>query len=176
MEITFVPSPDVSIVLNALLDILERRPSGNPETSKPAQTDNGKSVAQHRSIKIALTNLALPTYFSQTDPTPRIVANEQLILLEKNGYIKLTWLPNETNHILQTIILTEYATRNNEIFHFLSRTPIADNRSRLESLLLADKFRFQDDWRARAISHILSQLKAEKSPAPFSLTDFKLDP
>ncbi len=174
MEITFVPSPDVSIVLNALLDILERRPSGNPETSKPAQTDNGKSVAQHRSIKIALTNLALPTYFSQTDPTPRIVANEQLILLEKNGYIKLTWLPNETNHILQTIILTEYATRNNEIFHFLSRTPIADNRSRLESLLLADKFRFQDDWRARAISHILSQLKAEKSPAPFSLTDSNL--
>ena len=42
-------------------------------------------------------------------------------------------------------------------------------------MLLADKFRFQDDWRARAISYILNQLKAEKSPAPFSLTDSNLN-
>jgi len=161
MELSFTPSPDVSVALNALLDILERR--------------NGTQTRQHRSIKIALTNLALPTYFSQTDPTPRMVANEQLILLEKNGYIKLTWLPNETNHILQTITLTEHSTRNNELFQLLSRTPVASNRSRLESLLLADKFRFQEGWRARAVSYILNQLKTEKSPAPFSLTDPNLD-
>ena len=42
-------------------------------------------------------------------------------------------------------------------------------------MLLADKFRFQDDWRARAINYILNQLKAEKSPAPFSLTDANLN-
>ncbi len=61
------------------------------------------------------------------------------------------------------------------IFQLLSRTPVASNRSRLESLLLAEKFRFQDDWRARAIAHILGQLKAEKSPSPFSLTDSNLN-
>jgi hypothetical protein len=146
----------------------------NTYTSKPAQAGNENRVTQHRSIKIALANLTLPTYFSQTDPTPRIVANEQLSLLEKNGTIKLTWLPNENNHILQTITLSENVTRNNELFHLLARTPIADNRTRLESLLLADKFRFQDDWRARALNYILSQIKAQKSPAPFSLSDSNL--
>jgi len=165
MEMSFIPSPDVAVVLNSLLDILERRPS-----------ENGTRNMQHRSIKVALANLSLPNYFSQTDPTPRIIANEQLQILERANLIQLTWLPGETGHILHSITLpkTEHATRNTELFHLLSRTPIADNRSRLESLLLADKFRFQDDWRARAISCILNQIKSEKSPAPFSLTDSNL--
>jgi len=166
MEISFSPSPDVTVVLNALLDIFERR-----------ATQNGTRTTQHsRSIKIILADLSLPNYFSQTNPEPRLIANEQLIHLEKNGLIKLSWIPGETGHLLQSITLpkTEYGTRNTELFHLLSRTPIADNRSRLESHLLADKFRFQDDWRARAINYILNQLKAEKSPTPFSMTDSNL--
>ncbi len=165
MEMSFLPSPDVVVVLNSLLDILERRP---PE--------NGTRNTQQRSIKVTPANLPLPTYFSQTDPTPRIIANEQLQILERANLIQLTWLPGETGHILQSIALpkTEHATRNTEIFRLLARTPIADNRTRLESLLLADKFRFQDDWRTCAINTILNQLKSEKSPAPFSLTDSNL--
>jgi hypothetical protein len=159
-EISFTPSADVSVALNALLDILERR-------------------AEHttRSIKVSLTALPLPGYFSQTNPEPRVLANEQFSLLEKKGFLLLTWIPGETGHLLQSIALpkTEHGTRSTEIFQLLSRTPIASNRSRLESLLLADKFRFQGDWRARAISHILNQLKAEKSPSPFSLTDSNLN-
>ena len=170
MEISFTPSADVAVALNALLDILERRHSRNPALRRD-------EVAEHstRSIKLTLANLLLPTYFSQTDPIPRLTANEQLIILEKNELLKLTWLPGETGHILQTITLTEHATRSAAIFDLLARAPIASNRTRLESLLLADKFRFQDDWRARAISYILNQLKAEKSPAPFSLTDSNLN-
>jgi len=165
MEVSFTPSPDVAVVLDALLDILERLTSHN-ETR----------TTQYRSIKVTLADIPLPHYFSQIDPTPRIVANEQLQLLERANLIHLNWLSGETGHILQSITLpkTEHATRNTELFHLLSRTPIADNRSRLESLLLADKFRFQDDWRARAINYILNQLKTEKSPAPFSLTDSNL--
>jgi len=167
MEVSFNPSPDVAVMLNALLDILERRAA-----------QNGTRATEHapRSIKISLSDLSLPSYFSQANPEPRIIANEQLIHLEKNGLIKLTWIPGETGHLLQSITLpkTEHATRTTELFHLLSRTPIADNRIRLENHLLADKFRFQDDWRARAINYILNQLKAEKSPAPFSLTDSNL--
>jgi hypothetical protein len=166
MEVSFSPSPDVAVVLNALLDILERRAA-----------QNGIRTAQHRSIKVTLVNLSIPTYFSQIDPTPRLIANEQFTLLEKNGLLKLTWLPGETGYLLQSISLTEQATCNTPhktLFHLANRTPIADNRSRLESHLLADKFRFQDDWRARAINYILNQLKSEKSPAPFSLTDSNL--
>ena len=189
IEIAFIPSPDVVVALNALLDILERRPlkngthdteisrQVNTYTGKHAQAGNKSRTTQYRSIKVTLANLPLPTYFSQTDPTPRIIANEQLILLETNGLLKLAWIPGETNHILQSITLTqtEHATRNTELFHLLSRPPLATNRSRLESLLLADKFRFQDDWRARAIHYILNQLKSEKSPTPFSLTDSNLN-
>ncbi len=170
MEFSFTPSADVAVALNALLDILERRHSRNPALRRD-------EVAEHstRSIKLTLANLLLPTYFSQTDPIPRLTANEQLIILEKNELLKLTWLPGETGHILQTITLTEHATRSAAIFDLLARAPIASNRTRLESLLLADKFRFQDDWRARAISYILNQLKAERSPAPFSLADPNLN-
>jgi hypothetical protein len=79
--------------------------------------------------------------------------------------------------LLQSIALskTKRGTSNTELFHLLARTPIANNRARLENLLLSDKFRFQGDWRDRAISYILNQLKAEKSPAPFSLTDSNLN-
>jgi hypothetical protein len=160
MELSFVPTPDVSVVLNALLDILERRTEHTT-----------------RSIKVSLTTLPLPGYFSQANPEPRLLANEQFSLLEKKGLLQLTWIPGETGHLLQSIALpkTEHGIRNKEIFQFLSRIPIADNRSRLEGLLLADKFRFQSDWRARAISHVLNQLKAEKSPSPFSLADSNLN-
>jgi hypothetical protein len=159
-EISFSPSADVSLALNALLDALERR-------------------AEHtnRTIKVSITALPLPGYFSQTNPEPRLLANEQFSLLEKRGLLQLTWIPGETGHLLQSIALpkTEHGICSREIFQLLSRTPIASNRSRLESLLLAEKFRFQDDWRARVISHILNQLKTEKSPSPFSLTDSNLN-
>ena len=163
MEISFTPSPDVSVALNALLDILERR--------------NGTRNTQQRSIKVTLANLSLPSYYSQANPEPRLISNEQFSLLEKHGLLQLTWIPGETGHLLQSITLpkTKDGIRTTEIFQILSRTPIANNRSRLESLLLADKFRFQDDWRARAISYILNQIKAEKSPVPFSLADSNLN-
>jgi len=52
------------------------------------------------------------------------------------------------------------------------RSSLAASRSRLETLLLADQFRFpSSDWRSRAICFILGQLRDGKSPAPFSLTD-----
>lgn len=185
MEVSFIPSPDVAFILNALLDILEHRPSYNLVLRETAETEYAARVIQQRSIKVTLAALPLPTYFSQADPTPRLIANEQLIHLEKTGLLQLTWIPGEVGHLLQSITLpkTEYETyhpeaerrgRNKGLYHLLSRTPIADNRSRLETLLLADKFRFQDDWRARAINYILNQLKAEKSPAPFTLTDSNL--
>jgi hypothetical protein len=160
MESSFTPSPDVSVALNALLDILERR-----------------TEYTTRSIKVTFAALPLPGYFSQANPEPRLIANEQISLLEKKGLLQLTWIPGETGHLLQSITLpkNEHGTHTTEIFQLLSRTPIAENRSHLESLLLADKFRFQDDWRARAISYILNQLKAEKSPSPFSLTDSNLN-
>lgn len=155
-EISFTPSPDVSIVLNALLDIFERRKS--PKT---------------RSIKVNFTDLQLPSYFSQTEPTPRTTANEQFIALEKAGLLKLAWLPGETGHLLASVTLkTEHATR---IYQLLNRNAKATQQKTLESLLLAEKFRFVDDWRERAIRRILGNLRAGKSPSPFSLTDTALD-
>jgi hypothetical protein len=54
MEISFAPSPDVSIALNALLDILERRNGTyHPEAERSGRT------TQQRSIKIILANLPL---------------------------------------------------------------------------------------------------------------------
>lgn len=174
MEISFIPSPDVDVILNALLDKFENRAKRNPAISEAEGT-----YRTTRSVKITLTDLSLPTYYSQTDPEPRLIANKQLQELAKHNIIALTWHPGETNHLLQSVTLkTEHAPRNNELFQLLSRKPIADNRARLEDLILAEKFRYQkSDWRARALDYILGQLRAGKSPSPFSLTasDFNHD-
>lgn len=164
MTISFTPSPDVSVALNALLDIFERRKT--PET---------------RIIKANLADLRLPSYFSQTDPLARLTANEQFIALEKAGLLQLTWLPGETGHLLQSVTLKtepspEHSRRDaTRIYQLLHRSAKQDQLTRLQTLLLAEKFRFVDDWRARAIRHILTNLRAGKSPAPFSLTDTDLD-
>jgi len=153
MEISFAPSPDITVVLNTLLDIFERRK--NPST---------------RFIKVSFTDVRLPSYFSQTEPEPRFAANEQLQILERAGLVKLVWVPGETDHLIDSVILkTEHATR---IYELLNRSAITDQRSRLETLILADQFRFsRDDWRFRAMQRTLTQLRSGKSPAPFSLTD-----
>ncbi len=164
MTISFTPSPDVSVVLNALLDIFERRKS--PGT---------------RSIKVNLANLQLPAYFSQTDPLARLTANEQFIALEKATLLQLTWFPGEVGHLLEAVTLkTEPSPEHGRgdatrIYQLLNRNPKASQQKNLESLLLAEKFRFVDDWRARAIRHVLENLRAGKSPAPFQLTDAGLD-
>ena len=153
MEVSFTPSPDVAIVLNTLLDIFERR----------------KNLTV-RSIKVACTDVHLPTYFSQTEPEPRLVANEQFQILEQANLVKLVWVPGETNHLLHSVILkTKCATH---IYELLHRSAITDQRAHLETLLLADQFRFpKDDWRTRAIHRILTQLRDGRSPTPFNLTD-----
>lgn len=181
MEITFTPSPDVAVILNALLDKLESRARRNPALSEVEATYHTSPDREHetrntlhaaRSIKIVLDDLGLPSYFSQIDPQSRIIANHQLQILQQHGLVHLNWLPGETDHLLLSISLSEHAPRNNELFQFLSRRPIADNRTHLENLVLAEKFRYsKSDWRARALDYILNQLRAGRSPSPFSLTD-----
>ncbi len=161
MDISFTPSPDVAVLLNALLDKYEKR---------------AKQTLHHelRAIKTSLADLELPAYNSQTDPSPRLTANEQLQQLEQAGVLHLFWLPGETGHLLQAAVLqTEHTPY---LFALLRRAPLSDQRARLETLLLADRFRFSaDDWRARAVCRVLNHLRAGKSPSPFSLTDAGLN-
>jgi hypothetical protein len=180
MDISFSPCPDVTAILNALLDILERRSPKNNESTEHATRYLEPSP---RTIKITLSSISLPSYFSQTDPEPRIIANRQLQELEELGLLKLTWLPGEAGHLLHTLAIcsdngtreTEHATRYTPyapLYTLLHRSPLAASRTRLETVLLADQFRFPpEDWRARAVHHTLSQLRAGKSPTPFSLAD-----
>jgi hypothetical protein len=161
VDISFTPSPDVSVLLNVLLDQLERRVRQNTEHTP-------------RSIKVLLPNIPLPEYFSQTDPVPRLTANEQLQQLEQVGMLHLSWLPGEAGHLLGAVTLQmEQAPR---LFALLQRPPLSNQRVRLETLLMADHFRFSpNDWRACAIRRILERLRAGKSPSPFSLTDTGLN-
>ncbi len=175
MDISFTPSPDVADILSALLDKFENRARRNPVVSEAKGTYHAILSTQHttRSIKLSLTDLPLPAYFSQTDPEPRTIANRQLQTLEKCGYLNLIWLPGESGHLLQAITLK---TAHESLYQLLQRTPISDQRARLESLLLAEKFRYaREDWRARALNSILGQLSAGKSPSPFSLSDSNLN-
>lgn len=163
LPFSFVPSPDVAAILNALLDIYERRP---PSLAlPPSSTGEGKI---RRAIHCEVHSMALPGYHSQVDPEARLVANEQLTALEKLGYVRLTWLRGEHGHLLESVALVP--ERADELFTWLNRVPVMALRARLRDLLLGERFRF-NDWRLRAIEWTLSQLKDARSPAPFSLTD-----
>jgi hypothetical protein len=123
-----------------------------------------------RAVRINLENLGreLPGYYCQTDPGPRITANEQLSEMEKFGLVHLTWQPGQTGHLLETVTMkTEEAE---PLYTLLERVSLADRRRRLHTLILGDRFRL-DGWRRRAVDNCLDQLKAHKSPVPFSLVD-----
>jgi len=162
--LSFVPSPDVAAILNALLDIYERREL----PSLYGRGDGGEG--RHHAIRCDVHTMALPGYHSQVDPNARLIANEQLATLEKLGHVRLTWLRGEEGHLLESVTLVPDAERADELFTWLNRVPVAVLRARLRDLLLAERFRFSD-WRLRAVEWTLAQLKEAKSPAPFSLTD-----
>ena len=153
--IPFNPTPDVAAVLNALLDIYERHDPTRPFT---------------HAIRVHLDDLDLPGYASQLDPAPRQTANEQLAALAGRGFVRLVWLPGETGHLLEAVILLPACAP--AIFPWLGRTPVAAQAAALRDLLLGERFRFgETDWRLLALDHTLVQLRAGKSPAPFTLAD-----
>ena len=156
----FTPSPDVALILHALLNSYERRYT--------ARSDN----TAHQAMRCDLQALSLPGYFSQIDPAPRQITNEQLSALEHWDWVKLAWLPGEAGHLLAAVTLVpDHAA---EVFVWLKRTPQAEQRARLIDLLLAERFRF-GDWRLGAVQHTIEQLKTDRSPAPFSLDDFEFN-
>jgi hypothetical protein len=125
-----------------------------------------------RAVACELEELELPGYFSQVDPEPRLVANEQLLELAKAGFLRLEWLPGENGHLLRRVTLTPDQVPG--IFTLVGRTPLSNHRSRLENLLLGERFRFSGvprDWRSLALVRILAQIREGKSAAPFALTD-----
>jgi hypothetical protein len=158
MTIPFHPTPDVAVILHHLLDVFEQRDG-----------------APRQAVRVSLDDLALPGYLSQTDPMPRVTSNEQLEQLAERGWVHLTWQPGQTGHLLEAV--TMEPTQAEPLYALLQRQPLAERRRRLRDLLLADRFRFDGwrpalrDWRGRAVQHCLEQLKANLSPAPFSLSD-----
>jgi hypothetical protein len=162
--LSFVPSPDVNVVLNALLDIYERR-----DLPSPGGRGDGGEGRRH-AIRVDVHSMALPGYHSQVDPNARLIANEQFAALEKLGHVRLAWLRGQEGHLLESVTLVPDAGRADELFIWLHRVPVAALRRQLRDLLLAERFRF-GDWRLRVIECTLAQLKETKSPAPFSLTD-----
>jgi hypothetical protein len=110
----------------------------------------------------------LPGYYSQTDPNPRVTANEQLARLEEAGLVHLVWQPGQTGHLLEAVTLETAGVER--LYSLLERESLSDRRYRLRATLLGDRFRL-DGWRKRAVQHCLDQLKAHRSPAPFNLAD-----
>jgi len=144
-----------------MLDVYERRSGDHLPQAKDKPG---------RAIRVKMDDVVdvLSAYYCQTDPVPRTTTNEQLVQLERQGLVRLTWQRGQTNHLLEAVTLE--TDRVEGIYELLEREPLADRRRRLRATLLGDRFRL-DGWRRRAVQHCLDQLKQHKSPAPFSLTD-----
>jgi hypothetical protein len=151
--IPFTPTRDVAVILDHLLDVYERRDGAPRQVVRVKLDGMGKN---------------LPGYNSQTDPLPRVTANEQLEELAQRGWVYLTWQPGQSGHLLEAVALEPAQT--DPLYVLLKRQPLAERRRQLRDLLLADRFRL-DGWRKRGVQYALDQLQAHKSPAPFSLVD-----
>ncbi len=182
IEPPFIPLPDVAVILNALLNRLERRSTERLVTSGEARSPQPLSPGHRvplplfpspspaRPIKVALGDLDLPGYDSQIDPEPRQLTNEQMQWLERAGALRLAWQPGEKGHLLAAVALVSGA--EDLLYVSLKRVPATSLRARLESQVLGERFRFAaQDWQHRAIQYVLLQIKENKSPAPFTLTD-----
>jgi hypothetical protein len=110
----------------------------------------------------------LPGYYSQVDPNPRLVANEQFIVLGRQGWVHLAWQPAQTGHLLESVTLVTDHVET--LYTLLARQPVAEQRNRLRDLLLGNRFQLEG-WQGRAVKYCLEQLEAFKSPTPFSLTN-----
>ena len=165
-ELAFTPSPDVKLLLNVLLDRLERRAAAAPVAA---------DARPMRSNKVLLNEIGLPGYASQIDPEPRQVANEQLQALEKSGLLRLFWQTGEKGRLLEAVALypaVEGPSAAERLYELIGRVPAVRLRTRLQSQLLGERFRFRaEDWQYHAIHAILAKLKENLSPAPFSLSD-----
>jgi hypothetical protein len=153
MALSFVPTPDVSAIVQILLDVYERR--------------NG---APRRTVRVNLDDVAsaLPSYFDQADPVPRTTANEQLERLQAHGLVHLTWQPGQQNHLLGAVTLSvDYV---DQLYDLVARESLFTRRQRLQTLLLGDRFQLHG-WRKGAVDRCLSQLQAGKPPTPFNLDD-----
>jgi len=160
--LTFTPSPEVAVILNLIIETLEKR----------AKTP----VEARQNIKITLSEINLPAYFSQTDPIPRITANEQFSALEKANLLQLNWLLGEKGNLLESVTFQTRTTQPETLYALLNRDPISAALDKLDSLIRAELFRYtQDDWRMRALKAILRKIKDGKSPAPFHLHDTDLN-
>jgi hypothetical protein len=153
MALSFVPTPDVSAIVQILLDVYERR--------------NG---APRRAVRVNLDDVAptLPSYFDQADPVPRTTANEQLERLQTHGLVHLTWQPGQQNHLLDAVTLS--VDHVDQLYDLVARESLFTRRQRLQALLLGDRFQLHG-WRKGAVDRCLSQLKAGKPPTPFNLDD-----
>lgn len=161
-ELQFTPCDDVAALLNAALDAYERR-SPVPREAQQA------GVRGARPVNILLRDLDLPGYFSQVDPDPRLVTNEQLQALQHVGWLRLIWQQGGEGHLLEGLSMPPESAP--ALFGLLKRTPEADRRARLADLIRGERFRFPGGWRRRALQRTLQQLKDHKSAAPFNLAD-----
>ena len=153
MNIPFTPTPDTAAIIGCLLDIFERR-DGQPK----------------QAVRIRVAELNLPGYYSQSDPAPRVTTNEQITQLEQQGLVNPTWESGQKGHLLETVTLNPAQT--DVLYQLLDRQPLAEQRQHLRDLLLAERTHLTG-WRKKAIEYCLNQLRAHKSPAPFSLTNLE---
>jgi hypothetical protein len=163
---TFFMGESGSLSVEAGRSMRDVTPPSPPERQGEKGVGGMRGV---RPIKILLRDLPLPGYFSQIDPHPRLIANEQLKTLEQAELLRLKWETGETGHLLEGIFLPPANIA--PIFYLLNRTPLSDHRVRLEDRIRGELFRFPEGWQRETLFHILRQIKNEKSPAPFVLTE-----
>ncbi len=162
----FAPGEDTQEVVHRLLDIYERR------GGRPRQV-----------VRVRLREIAdgLPGYYSQLDPLPRTVTNEQLAALARRGWVVLHWEPGQEDHLLAAVDLALGSGEDMVqgpgggaavagLYALVRREPLAAQRARLRALLLGDRFRVRD-WRRAALDGVLARLAAARSPSPFALGD-----
>ena len=114
-------------------------------------------------------------YFSGHRLGLRYEVNEQLQLLAAKGWLRLHWQKYEEGNLLEAVdLVTQQRETLDGLYALLERVPLNMLKEKLRQLLSSTaKQEASEGWFSSFLSWAISQLAANRSPAPLSLSNLQ---
>lgn len=124
---------------------------------------------RNMSIAFPVRKSTLPEYFDESSNVYDAI-HEQLMQLERMGYVRLVWKHGKTGHILEKCVLN--TERLSDIYGYLRRNPKRERQNRIEEILRA--YSGKNPVMERFCAYLMNRLESGESIKKYvSLDDEK---
>lgn len=129
----------------------------------------GERNRRNMSIAFPVRKSTLPEYFDESSNVYDAI-HEQLMQLERMGYVRLVWKHGKTGHILEKCVLN--TEQLSDIYGYLRRNPKRERQNRIEEILRT--YSEKNPVMERFCSYLMNRLESGESIKKYvSLDDEK---